>query len=166
MAIAENLIACNDYFKLMSERWKAAGQDARANRVRVACRFCRIAFQMVAGRQVFHHPGIQGRHYVLDKLNAFHREHGTDTAQVLADLLAATTQVPRSAHAEEARPLVDEQAKAARRRGPQLLGDTLTVVLARLGVIQSSPSGDVRPAPPEPATRAENAFEPIGANPR
>src|SRR3990167_7271609 len=28
---------------------------------------CRIAFQMVAGRQVFRHPGIQGRHYILDK---------------------------------------------------------------------------------------------------
>jgi len=166
MTIAENLIACNDYFKLMTERWKAMGHDARANRVRVACRFCRIAFQMVAGRQVFHHPGIPGRHDILDKLNTFHREHGTGTAQVLADLLAATGQVPRSAHAEEARPLLDEQARRPRRRGPQLLGDVLMEVLARLGVIQSSPSGDVRPAPPEPATRAENAFEPRGANPR
>jgi transposase len=169
MTIAENLIVCNDYFRLMSERWKAAGQDPRANRVRVACRFCRIAFHMVAGRQVFRHPGMHERHYILEKLNAFHREHGTGTAQVLADLLAATAQLPRNAHADEARPLAEKQAKlqTGRRRGPQLLDDVLLIVLARLGVgVQSNPSGDVRPTPLEPAQRTENAFEPIGANPR
>jgi transposase len=169
MTIAENLIVCNDYFHLMSERWKAAGRDARATRVRVACRFCRIAFQIVAGRQVCRHPGIRQRDSVLHKLTVFHREHQSGTAQVLDDLLAAAGQVPRSAHAEEARPLAEEQTKqtAARRRGPQLLDDVLMVVLARLGVgVQSNPSGDVRPAPPEPAQRTENAFEPTGANPR
>lgn len=135
----------------------------------MTCRFCRIAFQIVAGRQVCRHPGIRQRDYVLHKLTAFPREHQTDRAQVLADLLLAMGQVPRSAHAEEARPLVEERAKpaAARRRGPQLLDDLLTIVLARLGVgVQSNPSGDVRPAPPEPAQRTENAFEPRGANPR
>lgn len=155
MTIADNLIGCNHYFRLMSERWKAMGRDPRANHVRVACRFCRIAFQMVAGRQVFHHPGMQQRHYILDKLNTFHREHETGMAQVMADLLAATGQLPRGAHADEARPLVEEQARihAGRRRGPQLLGDILPIVLARLGVtgVQSIPSGEVHPAPPEPA---------------
>jgi transposase len=89
MNIADNLIGCNHYFRSMSERWKALGRDPRANHVRVACRFCRIAFQMVAGRQVFHHPGMQHRDFILDKRNAFHREHETDMAQVMADLLAA-----------------------------------------------------------------------------
>ena len=146
MTIADNLIGCNHYFRLLNERWKAQGRDPRAHHVRVACRFCRIAFQIVAGRQVFHHPGMQQRDYVLEKLNAFHREHQTGMAQVMADLLAATAQVPRSAHADEARPLVEEQARinAGRRRGPQLLGDILPIVLARLGVgaIQSNPSGE------------------------
>jgi transposase len=169
MTIADNLVACNHYFHLMSERWKAAGRDARAIRVRVAFRFCRIAFQMVAGRQVFHHPGLQQRHYILDKLTAFHRDHGTRSAQVLADLLAATSHLPPSAHAEEAQPLIDEHARlgAGRRRGPQLLDEVLLIVLARLGVagVQLNPSGAVPPGPPEPAQRTENACEPQGANP-
>jgi len=169
MTIADNLISCNHYFHLMSDRWKAMGRDPRTNHVRVACRFCRIAYQMVAGRQVFHHPGMQHRHYILDKLNTFHREHGTDIAQAMADLLAAVEQLPKSAHADEAKPLLDERARleAGRRRGPQLLGDILPIVLARLGIgaIQSNPSGEEDPIPPQPAERTENAFEPIGANP-
>jgi transposase len=108
MNIADNLITCNHYFRLMSERWKAMGRDPRANHVRVARRFCRIAFQMFAGRQIFAHPGVQQRHYILEKSNAFHREHGTGMARVMADLLAATAQVPAIAHADEARPLREE----------------------------------------------------------
>ncbi|HJZ90449.1 MAG TPA: hypothetical protein VKE40_06220 [Gemmataceae bacterium] len=137
MAIADSLIGCNHYFRLMSERWKAMGRDARTNHVRVACRFSRIAFQMVAGRQVFDHPGLRERHYILVKLNAFHREHGTGMAQVMADLLAATGQLPRGALADEAKPLADELARirAGRGSGPQLLGDILPTVLARLGAI-------------------------------
>jgi transposase len=169
MTIADNLVTCNRYFQLLSERWKAAGKDARAIRVRVAFRFCRIAFQMVAGRQVFRHPGLQQRHFILEKLTHFHREHATTSAQVLADLLAATAHLPQNTHSEEARPLVEEQAKldAGRRRGPQLLGDILPTVLARLGAgIQLNPSGEVHPTLPEPAQRTENAFEPKGANPQ
>jgi hypothetical protein len=36
-----------------------------------------------AGRQVFRHPCIQGRHYILGKLIAFHREHDTAIPEVL-----------------------------------------------------------------------------------
>jgi transposase len=155
MNIADNLIGCNQYFRTMSAHWKALGHDPRANHVRVAFRFCRIAFHIVAGRQVFKHPGMQQRHYILDKLNAFHREHHTGMAQVMADLFAAVAQVPRTARADEARPLIDEHERinAGRRRGPQLLGDILPIVLARLGVtgVQSNPSGEVTTAPPEPA---------------
>jgi hypothetical protein len=105
----------------------------------------------------------------LEKLNTFHREHETGMAQVMADLLAATGQLPRNAHADEARPLVQEQARisAGRCRGPQLLGNILPIVLARLGVtgVQSHPSGEVASPPPQPAEGTENAYEPIGANP-
>jgi transposase len=144
--IADNLITCNHHFGVLAAQWAAQGKDPRATRVKVAMRFCRIAFQMVAGRQVFRHPGMQGRHYILDKLSTFHREHDTDMAAVLRDLQATVAQIPQREHAAEARPLAEELQKinAGRRRGPQLLGDILPVVLARLGVgvIQSTESGE------------------------
>jgi hypothetical protein len=49
-------------------------------------------------------------------------------------------------HAAEAQPLADELHKIqqGQRRGPQLLGDILPIVLARLGVgvVQSTESGE------------------------
>jgi transposase len=150
LGIADNLIGCNRYFGLLAEIWRAKGDDARLNHVRVACRFCRIAFHMVAGRRVFKHPSMQQRHYILDKLCAFHREHDTPMNQTMTDLLAAIEQLPRSAHAEEAEPLRAEldRIQAGRRRGPQLLGDILPIVLARLGVgrVQLAKSGESDPA--------------------
>jgi hypothetical protein len=130
----------------LATQWAAQGKDPRHTRVKVALRFCRIAFQMVAGRQVFRHPSIQGRHYILDKLTAFHRDHDTGMAEVLRDLQAAIGQVPPREYAAEAKPLAEELQKIhdGRRRGPQLLGDILPIVLARLGVgaIQSVESGE------------------------
>lgn len=168
MTIADNRVTCNQHFRVLAGRWQAAGHDPRAVRVRVASRFCRIAFQMVAGRQVFRHPGLQQRHFILEKLTAFHREHASRSAQVLADRMAATDHVPTPAHAEEAKPLVAAHTRLAtgRRRGPQLLDDVLPIVLARLGVgVQWKPSGAVHPIPTEPAERTENACEPPGDNP-
>jgi transposase len=150
LGIADNLIVCNRYFGQLAAIWRAKGHDPRLNHVRVACRFCRIAFHMVAGRRVFKHPSMQLRHYILDKLCAFHREHDTPMTQILTDLLATIDQLPRSAHAEEGEPLRAEldRIQAGRRRGPQLLGDVLPIVLARLGVgtVQSSKSGESDPA--------------------
>jgi transposase len=146
LGIADNLIVCNHHFQVLATQWAAQGKDPRHTRVKVALRFCRIAFQMVAGRQVFRHPSIQGRHYILDKLSAFHREHDTGMAEVLRDLQAAVGQVPPREYAAEAKPLAEELQKIndGRRRGPQLLGDILPIVLARLGVgaIQSGESGE------------------------
>jgi transposase len=146
LGIADNLIVCNHHFNVLATQWAAQGKDPRHARVKVGMRFCRIAFQMVAGRQVFRHPSIQGRHYILDKLNAFHRDHDTGMAEVLRDLQAAVGQVPPREHAAEARPLAAELQKIqdGHRRGPQLLGDILPLVLARLGVgaVQSTESGE------------------------
>jgi len=146
LGIADNLIACNHHFQHLATRWRSQGKDPRDIHVRVAHRFCRIAFQMVAGRQVFRHPCIQGRHSILDKLNAFHGEHDTGMAEVLRDLQAAVGQVPQREHAAEARPLQEElqRIQEGRRRGPQPLGDILPIVLARLGVgvVQSAESGE------------------------
>src|SRR5947209_1402096 len=68
LGIADNLIVCNHHFQVLATQWAAQGKDPRHTRIKIALRLCRIAFQMVAGRQVFRHPSIQGRHYILTKL--------------------------------------------------------------------------------------------------
>jgi len=146
LGIADNLSVCNHHFQALATRWASQGKDPRHTRVKIGLRFSRIAFQMVAGRQVFRHPSIQGRHYILDKLNAFHRDHDTDMVAVLRDLQAAIGQLPQREHAAEAKPLHEEwqRIRDGHRRGPQLLGDILPIVLARLGVavVQSPESGE------------------------
>ena len=49
LMIADNLIKCNEHFSVLAAGWRLQGKDARDLRVRVAGRFCRIAYQMVAG---------------------------------------------------------------------------------------------------------------------
>src|SRR5262249_31092401 len=61
LTTADNLMSCNDYFRGLSARWRAAGKDPRHSHVKVAGRFCRIAYQMVAGGRVFRHPCCQRR---------------------------------------------------------------------------------------------------------
>jgi hypothetical protein len=136
LRIADNLVTCNHHFNALLGLWKLGGKDPRHSRVKVASRFCRIAYQIVAGRQVFHHPGLQGRHYILSKLTAFHRDHHSSAAEQLRDLQAAATQVPPCERLAEAQPLQEELHRIQRggRRGPQLLADILPIVLARLGV--------------------------------
>jgi transposase len=142
-----NLIRCNHYFSTLAAGWEKAGRDPRHTRVKVGMRFSRIAFQMVAGQQVFHHPCCKNRSYILEKLMGFHREHGTPTAALLADLQTALDQIPRTEYASEAVPLQKElqAVQDSRRRGPQPLGEILPLVLARLGVVQSCKSGDQDP---------------------
>jgi len=146
LRVADNLIHCNHHFQVLATGWARQGKDPRDIHIRVGLRFSRIAFQMVAGRQVFRHPGIHGRSYILDKLNAFHREHDTPMPETLRDLQAAIAQLPIREYAAEARPLQEEmqRIREGRRRGPQLLGDILPIVFARLGVgvVQSPESGE------------------------
>jgi transposase len=146
LGIADNLILCNHHFQHRARHWASQGKDARDIHVRVGLRFCRIAFQMVAGRQVFRHPCLQGRHYILDKLVAFHRGHDTPLPELLRDLHAAIGQLPPREYAAEGGPLYEElkRIQDGRRRGPQLIGDILPIVLARLGVgaVQSNESGE------------------------
>jgi transposase len=146
LRIADNLIVCNHHFQALVQQWAGQGKDSRHSHIKIGLRFCRIGFQMVAGRQVFRHPSIQGRHYILDKLTAFHREHDTPMNQVLRDLQAAVQQIPGREYAAEAKPLAEEwqRIQEGHRRGPQLLADILPLVLARLGVpvVQSSESGE------------------------
>jgi len=150
LRVADNLIKCNHHCNALAHRWQVQGKDPRHTRVKIALRFCRIAYQMVAGRQVFRHPGLQGRHYILDKLCAFHRAHDTAVPALLHDLQAAVAQLPRPEYRAEAAPLHEElqRIQQGRRRGPQVLGDILPIVLARLGVggVQSPASGAADPS--------------------
>ena len=84
LLIAENLLRCNNHFRAQGAAWRAAGCDRRVAVVRAAKRFCRIAFRMVAGRQVYRHPSCRERHYILEKSIKFHGEHETLSEQVLA----------------------------------------------------------------------------------
>jgi len=146
LGIADNLIRCNHHCRALATTWRAAGKDPRHTHVKIALRFCRIAYQIVAGRQVFRHPSMQQQSYILAKLNAFHRDHQTALAQHLRDLQAAIEQLPPAAYAREAQPLAEElqRIQEGRRHGPQPLGDILPLVLARLGVpvVQSLGSGE------------------------
>lgn len=149
MQIADNLIVCNHYFAALAARWEPKA-DPRLVRVRVAMRFARISFQMLAGGQVFDHPAARQRDYVLQKLIAFHHRHQTPALQVQQDLQCASKQLPPGEYAAEAKPLQEElnRIQENRRRGPQPLGEILPAVLAALGarVIQSGPSGSGDPA--------------------
>jgi transposase len=150
LLIAENLLKCNRHFAALATRWKQQGRDPRDHHVRVASRFARISFQMVAGRMVFRHPAVAGRNYVLDKLLRFHGEHQTGPEQMLADLRAAAGQLPPGERAAEAAPLAEQLAEVqARRRGrgPQPLGEILPLVLAELGLEQIQSAGSGAPGP-------------------
>jgi transposase len=146
MGIADNLIRCNQHFRALAGHWRLAGKDPRHTHVKVAFRFCRIAYQIVAGRQVFRHPCLQGRGYILDKLSAFHVEHDTSSKDALEDLQSALQHIPAKEHRAEAQPLAEQlqNAHKSRSKGPQLLRDILPIILARLGVgsIQSTGSGE------------------------
>jgi transposase len=146
LGIADNLILCNAHFRNLANTWKIAGKDPRMTHVKVAARFCRIAFQIVAGRQVFRHPCLCERSSILDKLLAFHVEHETPMQETMRDLHHAITHIPKTEHAAEAKPL-QERMQSMRERpktGPQPIREAIAIVLARLGVgvINLKPSGE------------------------
>jgi len=141
---ADCLTICNRHFRHLASTWRCSKADPRLIRVRVANRFCRIAFAMVAGGRVFAHPAMRDRHYITDKLLKFHIEHKTPMPQILADLKAVAGQIPQREHAAEAIPIQQQLTAAGRRRGEtKRLGEILPEVLAALGVgqIEYTPSG-------------------------
>jgi transposase len=145
--IADNLIACNHYFSAKATAWKRQGHDARWQRIKVTKIFSRLLFAIVAGRQLFPHACRQEPHYILHKLMEFHRDHDTPMSQVLADLDAATGQLPRSAYAAEAQPLAERLKEVQHRKGPQPLADVIPIVLARLGAASVQSEASEAPGP-------------------
>jgi transposase len=147
MQAAEHLVHCNHYFRARAAAWGRVGKDPRWVRVKVAKIFSRLAFAMVAGRQLFPHPWCQPRHYLLGKLLAFQSARLTDLQALRRDLEAATDQLPAPARAAEAAPLQHLLDTLARRRGPQPLAEIIPLVLARLAgrVVQSTPTESAAP---------------------
>lgn len=162
MMIGENLMRCNDHFLRLAESWRAAGMDRRAMVVRAAKRFSRIAYRMVAGREVYRHPACRERHYILEKLSNFYFEHGVDLEQVVRGLHEAVNWLPPAEYAAEAKRLraalppalpASRRGRAAppnsagRCTGPRPLSAILPEILLRLGVtmVESSPSGETGP---------------------
>jgi len=147
MQTADNLAQCNHYFRARAAQWTLAHKDPRWVRVKIAKIFSRIAFALVAGRQLFPHPCCQPRHYILGKLLAFLSEHRTDPQAMRQDLEAAVEQLPAKSRAAEAEPLQKELDALGRRRGPQPLAEIIPLVLARLAarVVQSTPTESAGP---------------------
>lgn len=146
LQIADNLLQCNSYFRGLYAGWTQAGVNRRLMCVRAAKRFCRIAYRMVAGRQVFRHPSCRERHCIIEKLSMFHVEHETAMDQVLRDLGAAAGWIPLAERGAEAVPLqaAMPQVPSRRRSGPCRLGEILPEVLLRLGVpmVESQSKGE------------------------
>jgi transposase len=149
MMIADNLIKCNEHFRVLATGWRQKGKDPHDIHVKVAGRFCRIAYHMVAGGKTYRHPCSQERDYIIQKLIRFSIDHEISSDQLLRNLDAAVARLPRSAYREEAAPLAEELAQVQTKRGagPQRLGEILPAVLAKLGVgtVQSKASGEADP---------------------
>jgi transposase len=149
LMIAENLIKYNDHFRVLAAGWRLKGKDPHDIHVRVAGRFCRIAYHMVAGEVTYRHPCSQQRDYIIQKLIRFSMEHDIPSDQLLRNLGAAVARLPRAARREEAAALAEELDKVQKQRGagPKRLGEILPAVLAKLGVhtVKSQASGEADP---------------------
>jgi len=149
LMVADNLVKWNPHFRALAERWQILRNGPCQTRVKAASRFSRIAYHMLAGREVFHHPCCRQRDYILEKLLAFHRDHQTPPAEVVSDLKTAVVQLPKLEYPAEADALTKRfhRDRPTGRRGPQPIGDILVVVLAKLGVgtVKSMSSGDQGP---------------------
>jgi transposase len=147
MQTADNLAQCNHYFRARAAARQRVGKDPRWLRVKIAKIFSRLAFAVVAGRQLFPHACCQPHHYLLGKLLDFHGEHATDPLLQLRDLQAVVEQLPRHRYAAEHDALQEQFDAILRRRGPQPLGDIIEVVLVRLAarMIQSTSTESAEP---------------------
>ena len=131
MMVAENLIRCHPYYCGLSALWMQEKVDPRDRRCRIANRAMRMVYQLVGRRGLWRGKGVD-REYLLAKLQEFHRLHETPLDQAIRDLHEAFPWLPKSAYAEEAKPLAELARK--KRRGLQRIGDLMISLLIRLGV--------------------------------
>jgi hypothetical protein len=146
---ADCLLHANPPFHPLGAEGRAAGAEPHQMVVKVANRLCRILSQVVGGNKVYDHPHCTTRHCLLDKLIAFHAEHGSDAATTGRDVHAALRHLPPAAYAEEAAPLRErlDALRRGRAKDPQGLADLLPKVLAQVGVkrVKSTGSGVTSP---------------------
>lgn len=131
MMVAENLIKCHPYYRGLSALWMQRKVDPRDRRCRIANRAMRMVYQLVGGRQLWRGKGAD-REYLLAKLEEFHRVHQTPIEQAIRDLHEAFAWLPKSAYAQEAKPLTELARR--KRRGPVRIGDLMIPLLIRLGI--------------------------------
>lgn len=134
LLIADNLLCVNNYFRSKAALWNQQEVDRRLQRVRVAKRFTRLAYAMVAGQQIIPHPCCREPHYILDKLLTFSLEHAASVEQIRDWLDAAAGQLPSSVRAKEAGVLQTRvpQFQRARRPHVQTIGGILNELLVNL----------------------------------
>jgi hypothetical protein len=135
LEVAHNLLRQNTCFRA----WAAARKNPRETRTKVhvaaACKFVRISYWMLAGREVFDHPSHARRDAVLYKLLKFGRQHRLDP-ETIGDLLRrAARQLPGTVLEDEARGLaasVGRRTLRSRRTGPVLIREVLHDVIRDL----------------------------------
>ncbi len=148
LRVADNLVKNNRHFVGLAELWRRQNTDERLIRVRVAKRFSRLLYVMVAGEQSISHPCCHKREFLLKKIMDFHRQHATPAAQMMADLNAVVDQLPKRTRSHESEFLSEHLESLSRsRKGPTALGEMLPAILARLNdsKLQSHSSGDAVP---------------------
>src|SRR5262249_15095232 len=116
LLIAENLLLCNGYFRGLGRHWQAQGVDPRVRCVRVAKRFCRIAYRMVAGRQVFRHPSCPERQKHPGELIPFHCPQKSTNGADLGRLAPSGSWIPSGRVRRGGRPVPGAPAPQARPR--------------------------------------------------
>ena len=133
--VAHNLLRRNSCFRA----WAAARQNPEEARTKLhvaaACKFTRISYWMLAGRQVFTHPAQAPRDAVLHKLLGFGRRHHLDP-ETTGDLLRrAARQLPGTVIEDEARALAASLGRRPlrrRRKGPVRIGEVVRDVIRDL----------------------------------
>ncbi len=140
MRIADNLANLNAFFRARAAAEEAQGIDKRATRVKIAKNFSRLAMACVAGDQPLKHACCRDANSIIEKLRAFHYEHGTPIECALADLERTVGQLPLKTRRYEAEVVsVSLEKQTKQRRGPTKLGELLPSVLARLNALEAQP---------------------------
>ncbi|MFO1044386.1 MAG: hypothetical protein U0941_21655 [Planctomycetaceae bacterium] len=118
---------CNEYWRGKYNLWKSQGHDPRDLRCRVANRFTRTVFQMIAGRKIYQHRSRLDRGYIMQKLLEFLRDRQTPAATILTILKDAADQLPTTARAKKPScwPTFNAKPPTDRRSEPQELGSLL-----------------------------------------
>jgi transposase len=135
LEVAHNLLRRNHCFRA----WAAAREDPKESRTKVhvaaACKFTRISYWMLAGRQVFTHPAQAPRDAVLHKLLKFGRGHRLEPEKTGDLLRRAARQLPGTVIEDEARALASSLGRRPLRRrckGPVRIGEVLRDVIRDL----------------------------------